>query len=215
MYLVKVIATGDHYAMKVLGSKKKIDKKELKNILNERKVFSLLKSNFCVSALGSFVYKSLICFVIEYVPGGDLYQEIFEKETFDLDSDTIKYYLAELVLGINDLHSKGIIHRDIKPANILIGEGGHLKLTDYGLSEIKGKMDRTIKGSLNYMAPETFIDGEIGFEVDWYALGVLAFFLIKERFPFHAETKDELISLIFKHEVVWEIPGKKKQNFKN
>jgi len=46
-----------------------------------------------------------------------------------------KYYLCEIILAIEALHSKNIIYRDLKPENIVIGADSHLKLTDFGLSK--------------------------------------------------------------------------------
>lgn len=48
-------------------------------------------------------------------------------------------YVAEIVLALEYLHSKGIVHRDLKPENILIDSTGHLKVTDFGLSKFMSK----------------------------------------------------------------------------
>jgi hypothetical protein len=64
--------------MKVIGTTKPIDDSELTNIMNERDIFDLVQSEFCVNALGTFVYRSLVCFVIDFMEGGDLYQFAFE-----------------------------------------------------------------------------------------------------------------------------------------
>ena len=46
-----------------------------------------------------------------------------------------RYYIAQLTLALETLHAGGVIHRDLKPDNILINKWGHIKLTDFGLSE--------------------------------------------------------------------------------
>lgn len=218
VFLVKQKKTGDYYAMKIIPAKKSMKVNELKNIVNERDVFSLVQNEFCVNALCTFVYKTLVCFVIEYMPGGDLFNHAFQGN-FKLQSSNISVYIAQLVLGIEGLHNAGIIHRDIKPENILVGPQGNLKLTDYGLSDLKNKMSKTegfrIKGSLNFMAPEIFDfhRKEIGFEIDWYALGVLIFDLIKERLPFVGQTMEELIEKIKEHKIIWNEPGEEDEVF--
>ena len=214
VYLVRRISTKDFYAMKIIGTSKNLTENDLKNILNEREIFKRVSSDFCVNALVSFVYKTLCIFVIELAPGGDLFRHAFRGD-FKLNSDTIQVYVAQLVLGIQDLHNEGIIHRDIKPNNILVDELGNLKLTDYGLSDLKSKIGNgkgfRIKGSLNFMAPEIFDPNnkEIGFGVDWYALGVLIFDIIKERLPFVGETMSEVVDSIRKDPIIWEYEEEK------
>lgn len=66
--------------------------------------------------------------------GGDL--SALLKEFSRFDNETTKFYAAELVLAIDSLHQKGIIHRDLKPENVLIDTKGHIKLADFGLSEV-------------------------------------------------------------------------------
>jgi serine/threonine protein kinase len=53
------------------------------------------------------------------------------KDTFN--EEQVKFYMAEVVIAIEYLHSKGLVHRDIKPDNILISSDGHIKITDFGL----------------------------------------------------------------------------------
>ena len=69
---------------------------------------------------------------LEFLPGGELYFQI--KENMFMSEEHTKFYIAEIVLAIEHLHSLGIIYRDLKPENILIDRNGHIKLIDFGLA---------------------------------------------------------------------------------
>jgi citron Rho-interacting kinase len=64
--------------------------------------------------------------VMEYLPGGDLLGLMIRHGAFD--EELVRFYLAEIALAINALHSLGFVHRDIKPENLLLDRCGHLKL---------------------------------------------------------------------------------------
>lgn len=72
----------------------------------------------------------------------------------------MQFIAAELVLVLDHLHKKNIIYRDLKPANVVIGEDGHIKIADFGLSKInikKGEMTHSIVGTVEYLAPEIYM----------------------------------------------------------
>ena len=70
---------------------------------------------------------------MEYVQGGDLLHLLIEKDI--LTQDETRFYIAQLVLAVEQIHKMNYIHRDIKPDNILIDKNGHLKISDFGLSK--------------------------------------------------------------------------------
>ena len=53
-----------------------------------------------------------------------------------MSEDEAKFYFAEILLGIEYLHSLNIVYRDIKPENILLDIDGHVRIADFGLSKI-------------------------------------------------------------------------------
>lgn len=110
-----------------------MERNQLESLQAERTVFGVLMGDFVVKAIWTFKHKSFLCFVMEYMRGGD-FQHILEEYTC-LDESVAKFYIAETVLALDYLHSQGIVHRDLKPDNILLDSTGHIKLTDFGLSE--------------------------------------------------------------------------------
>ena len=108
-------------------------KNQFESLKAERDVFSLLEGDFVVKALWTFKHNFFLCFVMEYMKGGD-FQRILE-DCVCLDESVVKFYIAEIVLAIEHLHSIKVVHRDLKPDNILLDSQGHIKLTDFGLSE--------------------------------------------------------------------------------
>jgi len=135
VWLVKRKATNDHYAMKIvnLAERSMKNTKELESLRKENKVFRLAQEDFVVRAVFTFTHDTFICFVMEYMVGGD-FGDILHNYCV-LDEDVARFYIAEIVLALEYLHSLGIVHRDLKPDNILLDKNGHAKLTDFGLSE--------------------------------------------------------------------------------
>lgn len=128
----------DVFALKIINKASNMTALELSNLLTERNIFGIVEGEFVTHAISSFVHRNLICFLMEFMPGGDLGKLLSKEEYFD--EDWARFYLAEIILGLESLHKKGICHRDLKPENLLISQTGHLKLADYGLSDIKKEL---------------------------------------------------------------------------
>lgn len=66
--------------------------------------------------------------------GGELFQHL--KKIGKLDEHTASFYAAQIVIGLEHLHSLKIIYRDLKPENVLLDSEGNIKLADFGLSKM-------------------------------------------------------------------------------
>jgi protein-serine/threonine kinase len=70
--------------------------------------------------------------VLEYMGGGDLLSLLVERDTFP--ESMTRFYVAEMILALEETHSLGYIHRDIKPDNFLFTPDGHIRVSDFGLA---------------------------------------------------------------------------------
>lgn len=135
VYLSKKKSTGDYYAIKVLKKADMIAKNQVTNVRAERAIMMVQgESDFVAKLFWTFSSKDYLFLVMEYLNGGDCAALI--KALGGLPEEWAKRYLAEVILGLEHLHSRGIVHRDLKPDNLLIDGKGHLKLTDFGLSRM-------------------------------------------------------------------------------
>ncbi|KAJ3160645.1 hypothetical protein HDU86_000404 [Geranomyces michiganensis] len=146
VYLAKKRLTGDYFAIKVLKKADMVAKNQVMNIKAERMILTQLDSPFVVRLYFSFQSRENLYLVMEYLNGGDCAALI--KSLGCLDEKWAGQYVAEVVLGLEFLHSRGIVHRDLKPDNLLIDQDGHVKLTDFGLSRV---------GFLGRRSRETFL----------------------------------------------------------
>ena len=101
-------------------------------------------------------------------------------------------YIAQLVKGIQYIHSKRVVHRDLKLGNLFLNASMQLKIGDFGLSEIVNENNdklTSLSGTPNYIAPEILTDKTgHSFEVDIWAIGVIAYTLLVGVPPFQSKT---------------------------
>lgn len=135
VFLAKRRLTGEYVAIKCLKKTDMIVKNQVLNVKSERAVMMKQSDSPYVAQLYcSFQTKDYLYLVMEYLNGGDCAALL--KMLGTLDEKWTKRYIAEIIVGVDDLHKRDIIHRDLKPDNILIDSKGHLKLTDFGLSKM-------------------------------------------------------------------------------
>ena len=209
------------------------EKKLSASLKVEQNILKEINNDFVINSYFIFQDIKNYYFVMEYLPGGDVFGLLSKN---NLPRSTIRLIIAETILAINYLHNINIIHHDIKPENILITAKGHFKLSDFGLSKslrndgqevveqyvknlinfvefksidnnffVDDEESKEAVGTLNYMAPELFTEKyPEGEGIDYWAVGVLIFDLFSFSLPFEGKTQEETRDNIIGMKINWE-----------
>uniref|UniRef100_A0A8C3DAI7 G protein-coupled receptor kinase n=1 Tax=Corvus moneduloides TaxID=1196302 RepID=A0A8C3DAI7_CORMO len=187
--------TGKMYAMKCLD-KKRIKMKQGETLaLNERIMLSLVSTGDCpfiVCMSYAFHTPDKLSFILDLMNGGDLHYHLSQHGVFS--EAEMRFYAAEIILGLEHMHSRFVVYRDLKPANILLDEFGHVRISDLGLAcDFSKKKPHASVGTHGYMAPEVLQKG-VAYDssADWFSLGCMLFKLLRGHSPFRQhKTKDK------------------------
>jgi calcium/calmodulin-dependent protein kinase I len=140
------------------------------------------------------------CLVMELMQGGELFDQILEKEFFS--ENEAREACKSIIEAIQYCHRQGIVHRDIKPENLLLQSKDlgitSLKIADFGLARLlqENSMASTTCGTPGYVAPEVLMQMPYGKECDYWSIGVVTFILLSGTPPFYEEDNFALFEQI-------------------
>ncbi|KAI9128626.1 hypothetical protein K1719_000109 [Acacia pycnantha] len=188
VYKGRLESTGQVVAVKQLDRNGLQGNREF---LVEVLMLSLLHHPNLVNLIGYCADGDQRLLVYEFMPLGSLEDHLHDlpPDKEPLDWNTRMKIAAGAAKGLEYLHDKAnppVIYRDLKSSNILLDEGYHPKLSDFGLAKLGPVGDKThvstrVMGTYGYCAPEYAMTGQLTLKSDVYSFGVVFLELITGR----------------------------------
>jgi serine/threonine protein kinase len=191
--------SGQMYAMKIVDRRKLerirkpgSDKTEFDKVMMEIAIMKSLQHPNVVK-----MYEVIddqesgkVYLIMEFCGGGRIFDLEGGQEGLAAEQpERLKKYIVAMANGLEYLHHQPIFHRDLKPDNILLDNGDHVKLTDFGVSSVAGEdgvLTQT-EGTPAFNAPEEFEDNNMsvdGAKADIWSFGVTVYCVAFGHLPF-------------------------------
>ncbi|KAK9051626.1 hypothetical protein SSX86_028253 [Deinandra increscens subsp. villosa] len=196
---------GTQVAVKKLGDELFTDEDKVTAFRDELELLQKIRHPNVVQFLGAVTQSSPMMIVTELLPKGDLKECLKRKGA--LKTLTALKYAMDIARGMSYLHEikpEPIIHRDLEPSNILLDDSGHLKVADFGVSELlKGTNAANHKKLMNYqhttsrryVAPEVFRNEDYDTKVDVFSFALIVQEMIEGCQPFVAKDEKDVPKL--------------------
>ncbi len=180
-------------AIKVLREVYSTDPKFVTRFQREAKAASALQHPNIVQVYDYGQTDGNYFIVMELVEGTDLRRYLRSRGV--LDDNRAIIIAHDVALGLGAAHRRSIVHRDVKPQNILVGKGGSIKLTDFGIASVYKDINAErltttgmTLGTVQYYAPEQAQGEIVSPAADVYALGIVMYEMLTGRTPFDGDT---------------------------
>ncbi len=163
----------------------------------ELKVFGRIHHPHIVNVFDASLADDLPFLVLELCSGPSMDGLLSRSGRLEPGRAASIFYQA--ALGLDHIHSLGIVHRDIKPANFLFHDRA-LKLTDFGVSQasfLQMPEDGQVVGTPAYMSPEQFVGEGVTHRSDLFALAVVLFEMLTGTLPFVGDSTSVLYQRVY------------------
>mmetsp|Transcript_10096 Transcript_10096/g.22265 ORF Transcript_10096/g.22265 Transcript_10096/m.22265 type:complete len:390 (+) Transcript_10096:1-1170(+) len=182
--------SGHLFVMKTIDISR-MESKERKGAVNEVRVLSSLKHPYIVSYQESFIESGMLCIIMDYAEGGDLYAKIqrARKGNQPFPEQQILRWFTQAALALKYMHDKLVLHRDLKSQNLFLTSCGRLRIGDFGIAkalESTSQFANTRIGTPYYLSPEMCREQPYSWTSDVWAMGCVLFEMCCLRVPFEA-----------------------------
>jgi serine/threonine protein kinase len=207
VYKAKQLSLDRIVAIKILPHRFSKNPDYVQRFYKEGRAAAKLNHNNIVTAYDVGEADGYHYFVMEYVEGKTLYEDMSKGKIFS-EAEAIEI-ITQVAKALAHAHTRGLIHRDVKPKNIMINTTGTVKLADLGLARdtddvqmAKSEAGKAF-GTPYYISPEQ-IRGEIDIDArsDIYSLGATFYHMVTGRVPFDASSPAEVMKKHLKEPLI-------------
>jgi len=207
VYKARQLSLNRTVAIKVLPKHFSENPEYVERFYREGQAAAMLNHNNIVQAYDVGEAGGYHYFVMEYVEGKTLYDDLSAGKVFT--EDEALDIVIQVAHALAHAHARGLIHRDVKPKNIMIDPTGVVKLADMGLARETTDIETAeteagkAYGTPYYIAPEQ-IRGKIDIDgrADIYSLGATFYHIVTGRVPFMADDPTEVMKKHLKEQLV-------------
>jgi serine/threonine-protein kinase len=200
-------------AIKVLHPHLAGDEEMVAMFLDEARVATRLRHPNLVGVLDMDLLRDELVIVMEYVEGSTLQamQGALRQRGQKLPIGISARILNDALRGLQAMHDLvdengkqlGLVHRDVSPHNLLVGTDGVTRVTDFGITLATGRLsstrpDGTVKGKLQYLAPEQVGRKTLDRRVDVFAAGIVFWECLTGERLFDGATEAETVTRVLR-----------------
>ncbi|XP_062820340.1 serine/threonine-protein kinase PLK1 [Anolis carolinensis] len=185
-------ASGEVFAGKVVPKALLLKAPQKEKMSMEVAIHRSLLHRHVVAFHGCFEDPNYVFVVLELCRRRSLLE--LHKRRKALTEPEVRYFLRQIILGCQYLHSNRVIHRDLKLGNLFLNDDMEIKIGDFGLAtkvEYEGERKKTLCGTPNYIAPEVLGKKGHSYEVDIWSLGCIMYTLLVGKPPFETSCLKE------------------------
>jgi protein kinase-like protein len=163
-------------ALKILGGELGADPEFVQRFRREGRLQASLDHPHVITVYDAGESEHGLFLAMRLVRGPTLAQLLSQRQ---LNAERALRLLGQVAQALDAAHAAGLVHRDIKPQNVLVAEGDHAYLADFGLTKMGGGTDVTVTGglvgTLSYLAPEVIRGKPATPASDRYAFAAMLF----------------------------------------
>ena len=190
VYRARQLSLDRIVALKVIAPALMADEAIRRRFLRESRVAASIDHPHVIPIYYTGEEDGVAYIAMRHVAGDDL--RTLVRRQGPLNHARAARVIEQVAAALDAAHAAGLVHRDVKPANVLLGQGEHVYLTDFGLtkhvlSEAGATKSGHWVGTLDFIAPEQLRGERVDARSDVYALGCVLYYVLAGRPPFERE----------------------------